>query len=86
LWNCHQLIAVILRHLLGPYGPDIVIVPGDDTGVNEVVQRVAKGMRLENGARPADSSHLDAVRYRDRVSVIGHSKNPAPAREHLPWH
>jgi hypothetical protein len=34
----------------------------------------------------ADSSHLDADRFRDRVTVIGLSKNPAAAREHLPWH
>jgi hypothetical protein len=73
-WNCHQLIAVILRHLLGRYGPDIVIVPGDDTGVDEVVKRVAKGMRLKNGAHLADSTHLDADRFRYLLTVIGLSK------------
>jgi len=34
-WACHKFAAAILRRLVARYGPDIVIVHGDDTGVAE---------------------------------------------------
>jgi hypothetical protein len=52
-WACHQLAASILRRLVTRYGPDLVIVHGDSTGVDESFATAAKGLGLTVEAHPA---------------------------------
>ena len=53
-WACHQLAASIIRRLVARYGPDIVIVHGDSTGVDESFAAAAKGQGVAVEAHPAD--------------------------------
>jgi hypothetical protein len=53
-WACHKLAAVILRRLVAHYGPEIVIVLGDATGVDESFATAAKGVGIAVEAHPAD--------------------------------
>jgi hypothetical protein len=70
-WPCHQLAAAILRRLVARYGPDIVIVHGDDTGVEESFATAAKGLRIQTEAYPADFGHLGegAETFRNREMI-----------------
>jgi hypothetical protein len=52
-WACHKLAAEILRRLITRYGPDLVIVHGDATGVDESFGTAAKGFGLTIEAHPA---------------------------------
>lgn len=52
-WNCHQLAAEVIRRLVQRYGPDIVIVHGDATGVDESFATAAKGLGVSVEAHPA---------------------------------
>jgi hypothetical protein len=57
-WSCHQLATAILRRLVARYGPDIVIVHGDATGVDESFATAAKGLGIAVEAHPADWDRL----------------------------
>ncbi len=48
-WPCHKLAAAVLRRMATCYGPEIVIVHGDDTGVAESFALAAKGQRIKTG-------------------------------------
>jgi hypothetical protein len=45
-WACLELAAEILRRLTARYGPDLMIVRGDATGVEESFGAAAKGFGL----------------------------------------
>lgn len=51
-WHCHQLAAEVIRRLMQRYGPDLVIVHGDATGVDESFATAAKGFGLSVEAHP----------------------------------
>ena len=57
-WNCPELAASIIRRLVKRYGPDIVIVHGDATGVDESFAVAAKGLGVVVEAHPADWDRL----------------------------
>jgi hypothetical protein len=70
-WPCHKLGAPILRRLVARYGPGIVIVHGDDTGVEESYATAVKGLRITTEAHPVDFDHLGdgAEPFRNREMV-----------------
>jgi hypothetical protein len=70
-WPCHKLAAAILRRLVARYGPEIVIVHGDDTGVEESFATAARGLRIKAEAHPADFDHLGerAEAFRNREMI-----------------
>jgi hypothetical protein len=53
-WACHKLAADVLRRLIDRYGPDLVIVQGDATGVDESFGTAAKGLGLSVEAHAAE--------------------------------
>jgi hypothetical protein len=57
-WGCHYLAAEVIRRLVKRYGPDIVIVHGDATGVDESFATAAKGLGVAVEAHPADWDRL----------------------------
>jgi hypothetical protein len=57
-WPCYKLAEAILRRRAIRYGPDIVIVLGDDTGVAASFALAAKGRRIKTEEPPADFGHL----------------------------
>ncbi len=57
-WNCHAMAAAVIRRLVERYGPDIVIVHGDATGVDESFATAAKGLGVAVEAHPADWDRL----------------------------
>jgi hypothetical protein len=65
-WLCPILAANIVRRLTLRYGPDIVIVHSDDTGVSESFALAAKGQRVKTEEYMADFDHLDVYRFRNR--------------------
>jgi hypothetical protein len=68
-----QLAAGVLRRLDSRYGPDIVIVHGDATGVAESFATAARGQRLKTEEHSADRGHLGdgAIRFRNRAMLRG---------------
>lgn len=72
-WPCHKLAADVLRRMTARYGPDTVIVHGDDTGVAESFSTAAKGQRIRTEAHLADFGHLGdgAIRFRNRAMLRG---------------
>jgi hypothetical protein len=70
-WACHKLAAAILRRLVARYGPDIVIVHGDDTGVEESFVTAARGLGIRTEAHPADYDRLGegAEPFRNREMI-----------------
>ena len=72
-WPCHKLAAGVLRRMATRYGPDIVIVHGDDTAVAESFATAAKGQRLKAEQHAADFGHLGdgAFRFRNRAMLRG---------------
>jgi hypothetical protein len=70
-WPCPKLAATIIRRLTIRYGPDIVIVHGDDTGVAESFALAANGQRVKAEEHVADFSHLgkEAIRFRNRAML-----------------
>jgi hypothetical protein len=67
-WPCHRLASAILRRMVARYGPDIVIVHGDDTGVAESFATAARGQRIKTEEHIADFGRLgkEAIRFRNR--------------------
>jgi hypothetical protein len=67
-WPCHRLASAILRRMVTRYGPDIMIVHGDDTGVAESFATAARGQRIRTEVHLADFVHLatEAIRFRNR--------------------
>jgi hypothetical protein len=57
-WNCHTLAASVIRRLVERYGPGIVIVHGDGTGVDESFATAARGLGVAVEAHPADWDRL----------------------------
>jgi hypothetical protein len=53
-WACHKLATTILDRLIARYGPDLVIVHGDATGVDESFGTAAKGLGLSVEAHAAE--------------------------------
>jgi hypothetical protein len=51
-WACHKLAANILHRLVKRYGPDIVIVHGGATGVDESFETACKGLGIKAKAHP----------------------------------
>src|SRR5262249_33867496 len=61
-WNCHVLAATILRRLVARYGPDLTIIHGESTGVDESFATAAKGLGLHVEAYSANwDKHGDAA-------------------------
>lgn len=69
----HDLAAGIIRRLVERYGPDIVIVHGGATGVDESFATAANGHGVAVAAHPADWDRLGkragVVRKREMVRV-----------------
>jgi hypothetical protein len=67
-WPCHKLASGILRRMVARYGPDIVIVHVDDTGVAEFFATAARGQRIRTEEHVANFAHLgqEAIRFRNR--------------------
>jgi hypothetical protein len=67
-WPCRKLADAILRRMVARYGPDIVIVHGDDTGVAESFATAAKGQRIRTEEPVADFARQgkEAFRFRNR--------------------
>lgn len=91
-WPCHKLAAAILRRMAARYGPHIVIVHSDDTGVAESFATAARGQRIGAEEHPADFGHLGegAIRFRNRgmlrgavLWVIAHRSVPDAATKDL---
>lgn len=57
-WACHHLAAGIIRRLEARYGPDIVIVHGAATGVDESFDTAAMGLGIATEPHPADWERL----------------------------
>jgi hypothetical protein len=72
-WACHKLAAAILRRLTARYGPDVLIVHGDETGVAESFATAAKGQRIKTEEHSADFDHIGdgAIRFRNRAMLRG---------------
>src|SRR4051794_36561686 len=51
-WACHKLAADILHRLVRRYGPDIVIVHGAGTGVEESFATACAGLGIAQEAHP----------------------------------
>lgn len=51
-WNCHKLAADVLRRLVARYGPDLVIVHGAATGVDESFDTAARGLGIPTEPHP----------------------------------
>ena len=61
-WICHVLAATILKRLIDRYGPELTIVHGDATGVDDSFGTAAKGLGLTVEAHPAAwDEHGDAA-------------------------
>jgi len=45
-WPCHPLAASVVQRLRKPYGPDIVIVHGGATGVEQSFDTASKGLGI----------------------------------------
>lgn len=52
LWSCHKLAAGVLQRLVARYGPDLVIVHGGGTGVEESFDAACKGLGIATEAHP----------------------------------
>jgi len=65
--------AAILRRLAARYGPDIVIVRGDDTGLAESFALAARGHRIETEVHSADFDRLGngAIWFRNHAMLRG---------------
>jgi hypothetical protein len=70
-WNCHKLAAAILRRLLARYGPESLIVHGDETGFEESFATAARGLRIKTEAHPADFDHLGRTQIREECRMMG---------------
>jgi hypothetical protein len=72
-WPCHRLAAGVLRRMAARYGPDIVIVHGDETGVAESFAMAARGQRIKTEPHATDFGHLGdgAIRFRNRAMLRG---------------
>jgi hypothetical protein len=57
-WACHNLAAAVLGRLVARYGPGVVIVHGDGTGVDESFATAAEGHGIAVEAHPADWERL----------------------------
>jgi hypothetical protein len=70
-WPCHKLVADIVRRMIARYGPDIVIVHGNDTGVDEAVAIVCRGFRMKDVNYPCEWDRLggEAEIFRNREMV-----------------
>jgi len=69
-WVCPQLAAAVVKRLVDRYGPEIVIVHGDATGVDECFGRAAKGYGLTVEAawtKPNCSNRTRSPHKRDRL-------------------
>jgi hypothetical protein len=53
LWSCHAMASAVLKRLVDRYGPDLIIVHGDATGVDESFGTAARGLGLVVEAHPA---------------------------------
>jgi hypothetical protein len=72
-WPCHKLAAAVLHRMTARYGPDIVIVHGDDTGASESFALTAKGQRIKAEEHVADFDQLGdgAIRFRNHAMLRG---------------
>jgi YspA, cpYpsA-related SLOG family len=61
-WACHKLAVGIIRRHVQPYGPDIVIVHGGATGVDESFATAAKGLGVAADAHPGNWRGVGAAR------------------------
>jgi hypothetical protein len=57
-WNCHPLAASVIRRLVDRYGPGVVIVHGEGTGVEESFATAANGLGVAAEAHPAEWDRL----------------------------
>ena len=53
-WECRELASRVLRRLVARYGPDIVIIHGNEPGVDSSFAAAAKEMGLTAEARVID--------------------------------
>lgn len=51
-WACRQLAEQVVRHLVARHGPDIIIVHGGATGVDEAFAAVAERLGVKTEAHP----------------------------------
>lgn len=57
-WACNTLAAEVLRRLADRHGPDLVIVHGHATGVDESWSDVCRGLGFAQEPHPADWDRL----------------------------
>jgi hypothetical protein len=51
-WTCHRLAAAILVRLVARYGPEIVVVHGGATGVDESFDSACRGLGVKTEVHP----------------------------------
>ena len=72
-WECRELASRVLRRLVARYGPDIVIIHGNEPGVDSSFAAAAKEMGLTAEARVIDRSQtcFPTVGARNRELLLG---------------
>ncbi len=72
-WECRELATRILRRLVARYGPDIVIIHGNEPGVDSSFAAAAKELGVTSKARVIDRNRtcFHTVGTRNRELFLG---------------
>jgi hypothetical protein len=84
-WSCPDLAARILRRLIARYGRDIVIIHGNEPGVDASFAAAAKEMGIAAEARVIDRKNtgFPAVGQRNRELFLGGTDLCIAVHDHL---
>ena len=72
-WACHDLAERIVNRLVVRYGPDLTIVHGGATGVDQAFDEAATDAGVDVEAYPAQWSEIDHPR-----AIVRHDRNGVP--------
>ena len=72
-WECRELATRVLRRLVARYGPDIVIIHGNEPGVDTSFAAAAKELGITAEARVIDRNQtgFPTVGQRNRELLLG---------------
>ena len=72
-WECHDLAARVLRRLVARYGPEIVVIHGNEPGVDSSFAAAAKEIGVTAEARVIErkGTGLPTVGTRNRDLFLG---------------